>query len=286
MTNTKTQIMRTLCLILFFMSTLISAQIQTPQPSPSSELLQTVGLTEVKVSYSRPALRGRKIFGDLVPFGELWRAGANKNTTLMFSDPVKVGGKPLEAGTYALYIRPGAKLWELFFYTETENWGIPQNWDANAIATVVELPTEQLTEKVESFTISIDNLNNEGANITIRWEQTQVSLALEVPTDSKTMASIEKTMNASPKAGDMYQAAVYYRESGRDLQKAKAWISKAIELDPDKYWMYRQQALILGELNEKDAAINAAKTSLELAIKAGNQDYVRLNKKSIAEWSK
>jgi len=84
----------------------------------------------------------------------------------------------------------------------------------------------------------------------------------------------------------MYQAAVYYRESGRDLQKAKAWISKAIELDPDKYWMYRQQALILGELNEKDAAINAAKTSLELAIKAGNQDYVRLNEKSIAEWSK
>jgi tetratricopeptide (TPR) repeat protein len=204
----------------------------------------------------------------------------------MFSDPVKVGGQLLEAGTYALYIRPGAKMWELFFYTETENWGIPQNWDANAIATVVELPTEQLAEKVESFTISIDDLNNEGANINIRWEQTQVSLALEVPTDSKTMASIEKTMNATPKAGDMYQAAVYYRESGRDLQKAKAWISKAIELDPDKYWMYRQQALILGELNEKDAAINAAKTSLELAIKAGNQDYVRLNEKSIAEWSK
>ncbi|MFZ9075311.1 MAG: DUF2911 domain-containing protein [Flavobacteriaceae bacterium] len=278
--------MRTLCLVLFFMSTLISAQIQTPQPSPSSELHQTVGLTEVKVAYSRPALKGRKIFGDLVPFGELWRAGANKSTTLMFSDPVKVGDQLLEAGTYALYIRPGAKMWELFFYTETENWGIPQNWDANAIATVVELPTEQLAEKVESFTISIDDLNNEGANINIRWEQTQVSLALEVPTDSKTMASIEKTMNATPKAGDMYQAAVYYRESGRDLQKAKAWISKAIQLDPDKYWMYRQQALILGELNEKDAAINAAKTSLELAIKAGNQDYVRLNEKSIAEWSK
>jgi len=278
--------MRTLHLVLFLSSTLISAQIQTPQPSPSSEIHQTVGLTEVKVAYSRPALRGRVIFGDLVPYGKLWRAGANKNTTLMFSDPVKIGGQPLEAGTYALYIRPGIKMWEVFFYTETENWGLPQKWDPNLIAAVVEQPTEQLQNTVESYTINIDDLSNNGANINIRWEQTQVNLVLEVPTDSKTMAYIEKTMNASPKAGDMYQAAVYYRESGRDLQKAKVWISKAIELDPDKYWMYRQQALILGELNEKAAAISAAKTSLELAKKAGNQDYVRLNEKSITEWSK
>lgn len=224
--------------------------------------------------------------GDLVPYGSLWRTGANKNTTLSFSDPVTVGGQALAAGTYALFTRPGKSLWEVFFYTETENWGTPQEWQSKSVAAVIEVPTQSLAEPVESFTISVNDLTNTGANIHLSWENTRVTLPLEVPTDEKTMASIKETMKGTPKAGNLYQAAVYYRESGRDLQTAKKWIGKAIEMDPGKYWMFRQQALILADLNEKEAAIKAAQSSLELAEKAGNQDYVRLNTKAIEEWSK
>jgi hypothetical protein len=278
--------MKYLKLIILLCGGLAVAQIQTPQPSPSNTLEQVVGLTEVKIEYSRPAMRGRTIMGDLVPYGSLWRTGANKNTTLSFSDPVTVGGQALAAGTYALFTRPGKSLWEVFFYKETENWGTPQEWQSKSVAAVIEVPTQSLAEPVESFSISIGELSNIGANIHLSWENTRVTLPLEVPTDEKTMASIKETMKRTPKAGDLYQAAVYYRESGRDLQTAKKWISKAIEMDPGKYWMFRQQALILADLNEKEAAIKAAQSSLEFAEKAGNQDYVRLNTKSIEEWSK
>ena len=278
--------MKYLKLIILLCSSLAVAQIQTPQPSPSTTLEQVVGLTEVKIEYSRPAMRGRTIMGDLVPYGSLWRTGANKNTTLSFSDPVTVGGQALAAGTYALFTRPGKSLWEVFFYTETENWGTSQEWQSKSVAAVIEVPTQSQAEPVESFTISINELTNTGANIHLSWENTRVTLPLEVPTDEKTMASIKETMKGTPKARDLYQAAVYYRESGRDLQAAKEWIGKAIEMDPGKYWMFRQQALILADLNEKEAAIKAAQSSLELAEKAGNQDYVRLNTKAIEEWSK
>ena len=278
--------MKHLKLIILLCSSLAVAQIQTPQPSPSTTLEQVVGLTEVKIEYSRPAMRGRTIMGDLVPYGSLWRTGANKNTTLSFSDPVTVGGQALAAGTYALFTRPGKSLWEVFFYTETENLGLPQEWQSKSVAAVIEVPTQSLAEPEESFTISINELTNTGANIHLSWENTRVTLPLEVPTDDKTMASIKETMKGTPKAGDLYQAAVYYRESGRDLQTAKKWIGKAIEMNPGKYWMFRQQALILADLNEKEAAIKAAQSSLELAEKAKNQDYVRLNTKAIEEWSK
>ena len=237
--------MKHLKLITLLCGGLAVAQIQTPQPSPSNTMEQVVGLTEVKIEYSRPTMRGRTIMGDLVPYGSLWRTGANKNTTLSFSDPVMVGGQALASGTYALFTRPGKSLWEVFFYNETENSGLPKEWKPESIVAVIE-----------------------------------------VPTDEKTMASIKETMKGTPKARDLYQAAVYYRESGRDLKAAKEWIGKAIEMDPGKYWMFRQQALILADLNEKEAAIKAAQSSLELAEKAGNQDYVRLNTKAIEEWSK
>ena len=177
-------------------------------------------------------------------------------------------------------------MWELFFYTKTDNGGLPSEWNPKAIAAVIEAEVSTLDQKIESFTIAFNDLYQEGATLSIGWEYTQVNLALEVTTASKTMATIKKTMLGNPKAQDYYSAAVYYRETNQDLAQAKEWIAKAIELDEGKYWMYRQQALILIALNEKEAAIEASKTSLELAKKAGNQDYVRLNTKAISEWSK
>lgn len=271
--------------LLVFVCSYGLAQIQTLQPSPSAKIEQVVGLTNVTIDYSRPAKRDRKIMGELVPMGEIWRAGANENSTLSFSDPVKVGGKNLDAGTYSLFIRPGKSMWEVFFYTETDNWGLPEKWNTESIAVVVETEIIQLKNTIESFTISLDDLYNNGANINIMWENTKVSIPIEVPTHSKMMSSITKTIKKDPKSRDYYNAAIYYRQSNQDLNQAKKWIAKAIEMDPDKFWMYRQQSLILAQLNEKDIAIAAAKTSLKLAQEAGNMDYVRLNTKSIKEWS-
>ena len=271
--------------LLVFVCSYGLAQIQTLQPSPSAKIEQVVGLTNVTIDYSRPAKRDRKIMGELVPMGEIWRAGANENSTLSFSDPVKVGGKNLDAGTYSLFIRPGKSMWEVFFYTETDNWGLPEKWNTESIAVVVETEIIQLKNTIESFTISLDDLYNNGANINIKWENTKVSIPIEVPTHSKMMSSITKTIKKDPKSRDYYNAAIYYRQSNQDLNQAKKWIAKAIEMDPDKFWMYRQQSLILAQLNEKDIAIAAAKTSLKLAQEAGNMDYVRLNTKSIKEWS-
>ncbi|MGC6479883.1 MAG: DUF2911 domain-containing protein [Flavobacteriaceae bacterium] len=268
------------------LSPLAIAQVQTPQPSPAAMLKQTVGLTEVTVEYSRPGKRGRDIMGGLVPFGEMWRTGANKNTVISFSDEVEVGGQSLAAGTYAIFTRPGASMWEIFFYTDAENWGTPQKWDASKVAATVEAKVKKHTETMESFEIWISNLTNNGAHINIGWEDQWVSVDLQVPTQKKAMASIEKTLSGEPKANDYYSAASYYFQENIELDQAEAWISKAVEMRNDAYWYHRQHSLILNALGKNSAAIAAAKTSMELAEKAGNSSYVKMNKASIAEWSK
>ena len=278
--------MKNIYSILLIVSGFAFGQIETPQPSPLAKIEQVVGLTDVAITYSRPAVNNRSIMGDLVPYGKIWRAGANANTTIEFSDEVKIGGQKLASGKYAIFIRPGVSMWEVFFYTKTDNGGLPDEWNPKAVALVVESSVDIFDKPIESYTISIDNLHQNGATLNFSWENTQASLELSVPTEAKTMASINKTMKGTPKSRDYYNAAVYYREVGKDLNKAKQWIAKAIELDDGKYWMYRQQALILKALNETDAAIEASKTSLKLATEAGKQDYVRLNNKAIAEWSK
>ncbi len=276
--------------VLTTMATLFSlalfAQLQTPQPSPSAKLEQKVGLTDVTIEYSRPAMRGRTIFGDLVPFNKLWRTGANANTKISFSDDIIFGGQKVKAGTYAIYSKPGSSSWEVLLYSDSGNWGVPQDWDAAKVVATAEAEVEKNAQTVESFSISIQNLNNAGASLVIAWENTQVSVAIEVPTHQKVMASIEKVMQASPQANDYYGAAVYYLQENLELKQAKNWIEKAVELRPEAFWMMRQQSLIYAKMGQTKAAIAAAKKSLAAAEKAGNADYVKMNKESIAAWSK
>lgn len=275
---------------LFFLLVLLivlplGAQVQTPQPSPAAKIMQTVGLTDVTIEYSRPSMREREIMGALVPYGELWRTGANKNTVISFSDAVTFGDQELAAGSYAIFTRPGKDLWEVFFYADTENWGTPSEWEASKVAVTVEVvPT--YGGDMETFSIWISNLHNNGATLNLGWADTRVALPFGVPTVVKATASIEEALNNSPKHRDYYNAAVYFLQEGQDLKQAKAWIAKAIQGKGDAYWYFRQQSLILAKLNDTEGAIAAAKQSLALAEKAGNQDYVRMNTASIAEWSK
>jgi hypothetical protein len=262
----------------------VYAQLETPQPSPSQEIEQKVGLTDVKLQYSRPSMKGRKIFGDLVPFDKMWRTGANANTTIAFSDAVNIGKKKVPQGTYAIFAKPGMTHWEIYLYADTNNWGLPAEWDESKVVASYKARVESLARPVETFTISFDDLKNDSAMLGISWENTYVSLPIDFPTDALVMASIDRAM-AGPSSADYYSAAVFYLESGKDINKAKEWIDKAIELrEQPAFWYHRQQSLIYAKSGDKKGAIKAAQRSLELAEKAGNSDYVALNKKSLQEW--
>jgi hypothetical protein len=262
----------------------VMAQITTPQPSPAAKVEQTVGLTEVHIEYSRPAVRGREVFGNLVPFGKTWRTGANANAKITFTDDVKVGGSDVKKGTYAIYTVPNAESWDLLLYADATNWGTPEKWDdskvvAKATSSVVKLPFT-----VESFTLAVHNISSNGADLTVMWADTAVAFPFEVPTKAKTLASIEKAM-AGPQANDYFSAAGFYYAENMKLDEALVMIDKAVAAKGDEaYWYIRLQSLINAKLGNKKAAIAAAKRSLASAKKANNADYVKMNEDSLKEW--
>ncbi len=262
----------------------LEAQINTPAPSPASKLIQMVGLTEVIVDYSRPSMRGRTVFGDLVPYGKLWRTGANAYTKITFDTDVTIAGNNVEAGTYSIFTKPGEKEWEVFFYTDIVGGGTPSEWDQSKIVATANVPVYPIEMPIETFTITIDDITSGGANLGIMWEQVYAGVPFEVPTDKAVMSSIDKVLSG-PGAGDYYAAAVYYSSEGKDIKKAKDWMDKAMSMTDDPaYWQLRQQSLILAKAGDKKGAIEVAKKSLAKATEAGNADYVKMNKDSLKEW--
>ncbi len=277
--------MKNYFLLLIVSSFFVEAQVVSPQASPFSTVTQVVGLTEIKIEYSRPSMKGRKIIGNIVPYGELWRTGANANTKVTFSDPVTISGKIIPQGTYALYTRPGKTMWEIFFYSKSDNWSLPKEWDSSQVAVVSESPVFNSVDRFESFSIQIQNITSNDADLTIAWENTIVRTNIKVPTAKKTLESIKKTLANNPKAEDYYKAAVYYLNSDIDLDKAKKWMEIAVEKGNNKYYHLRQYSLILAALGDKKSAVKVARNSYELADKAGNKDYLKMNKESIEKWS-
>ena len=261
-----------------------NGQIRTPAASPSSSASQVVGLTDIDIEYSRPSAKGRTIFGadGIVPFDEIWRTGANQATKITFSDAVTVEGKELAAGSYAILTKPGAASWDVHFYAfETGNWGSYVDKEPSAAVTVspVALPL-----KVETLTISVGDLTSEGAVLSILWSDVYVPINVGVEVDSRVMADIDRVM-AGPSANDYFNAGTYMHESGKDLNKALMYVQKATSGDSPRFWQVRREALILGDLGKTAEAIATAKKSMMLAKEAGNDDYVRMNEKSIKKWS-
>ncbi|WP_423819451.1 DUF2911 domain-containing protein [Salinimicrobium sp. TIG7-5_MAKvit] len=229
-------------------------------------------------------MRGRTIFGDLVPYGEKWRTGANNNTKISFDTNVVIDGKELKAGTYAIYSIPKENEWEVLFYEDSNNWGLPQDWQDSKVALRATAPVQEMPMTMQTFTILIDELQNDSAVLNFIWENTIATLPFEVPTDERAMASIERVMNG-PSAGDYFAAATYFHDEKKDLNKAYEWIKKAVEIGgEDAYWVVRRKALIEADLGKKKEAIATAKKSLAAAEKAGNKDYVKLNQDSLKEW--
>nr|WP_315202717.1 DUF2911 domain-containing protein [uncultured Flavobacterium sp.] len=271
----------------FIIAPLITeAQLKTPQASPKATVFQTVGLTDVEVVYCRPAARGRAVFGNLVPFGKIWRTGANENTTISFSEDVVIDGKTLPKGKYSLYTIPKIESWEVIFYSTTNNWGNPEVWNEANVVLRTTVKEEALSKPVESFTIGINNLSTDSAFLDMAWENSSVSMKFEVPTQKTTLANIEKVL-AGPTSADYFSASQYIYQANGDNAKALVYINKTMEMSTDKpYWYTRLKSLIQARAGDKKGAIETANLSLIAAETAKNQDYVKMNKESIAEWNK
>lgn len=256
------------------------AQIQTPAASPAGSVSSTIGLTDVKIEYFRPSLKGRKIFGEkdvMYPHGTIWRTGANSGTKISFSDDVKVENIDVPKGEYLIFTWPNANEWTVSLYKDISIGGNTNAYDASKEAAKFKVKTKKLAEKVETFTISIDDIaaDNKTAKITLKWENTAVPFTVAVDYDEKVMKSIEASTKVNP--GNYFQAAVYYLETGRDLNKALEWMNMALESNPKAFWMLHQKARIQKALGDKKGATETATASLNAAKAANNRDYQTMN---------
>ena len=263
----------------------VELKITTPQPSPLGMVSQRVGLTDVAIEYSRPGVKGRTIFGDLVAFGKTWRTGANSNTKVTFSSDVTIDGQTLKAGSYGLYSVPNKDSWEVMFYTESDKNGVPGDWDDSKIAAKTTVNVQAFPINVETLTISINDVTSTSAVLGILWEKTYVAVTFEVPTDEMVSATIDAVMAAAPKAGDYYNAAIYYNQQDKDIKKANEWMEKAMSMtEKPAFWQLRQQSLIYAKMGDSEKAIAVAEKSLELSKEAGNEAYIKMNTESLSEW--
>jgi len=260
-------------------------KISTPQPSPLGKISQRVGLTDIDIAYSRPGVKGRTIFGELVAFGKIWRTGANSNTKITFSSDVMIDGQSLKAGSYGLYSIPNKDTWEIIFYSEADKNGVPRDWDDTKIAAKTSVKVGSMPMNIETFTIAFNDVTSTSTIIGLLWEKTYVGIKIEVPTDQMVSATIDAVMAASPKAGDYYNAAIYYSQQDKDIKKANEWMEKAMSmLEKPGFWQLRQQSLIYAKIGETDKAIATAKKSLEGAKAAKNEAYIKMNTESLKEW--
>tara|TARA_R110002020_G_scaffold449479_2_gene662758 strand:+ start:15797 stop:16636 length:840 start_codon:yes stop_codon:yes gene_type:complete len=274
---------KTVILLLLALPLSLLAQINTPAASPYSEIEQVVGLTNIAVKYSRPGMKGRTIFGDLVPYGKIWRTGANGTTKFITDKSITIDGKDLAAGTYSVYSIPEQDTWEVIFYTDDSN-PLLTEFDESKIALRTHVDVQNMPMQIETFTVSIDDVKSEGATLGILWSNAYVGVPFKVGTDKEVMESIDKALQG-PGADEYYNAAVYYLNSGKDIEKSRDWMEKAMSMTENPgYWQLRQQSLILAKAGDKKGAVKAAKASLEGAEKAGNADYVKMNKDSLEAW--
>jgi hypothetical protein len=260
--------------------------LEFPAASPGATIKQRVGITDIEVVYSRPSMRERRIFGGLVPYGEVWRTGANSATRISFSTPVKVQGAALEAGTYEFYTIPGQSEWMLIFQKLPENasWGA-YAYDPKRDTARVTAKPEALAAPVETFTIGLNDLRDTSATLNLFWENTRVPAKIEIDTVGMLKPQIEAVMASDAAKKPYFAAAMFYYENNVDLQKAAEWIDAAVKEQPDAFWMIYRQGLILEKAGDKAGAIAAAKQSLELTAKQSGQikdEYTRLNNALLA----
>ncbi len=251
-----------------------TAQVRMPAPSPTQTVKQDFGVSSIELTYSRPTAKGRKIFGDLVPFNKLWRTGANAATKIVFADPVEMGGKKVDTGTYVLYTIPGIDSWEVIINKGLTNWGIDGYKETEDIARFKVEPMK-MKNSVEALTMQFADIKPESCVLEIMWENTAVSIPIKTNIKDKIRAQINAAMQTDKKP--YWQAAQFYNEYDKNLPKALENVTKAIEANEKAYWIWIYKAKIQKEMGDTAGAMASSKRSMELAKEDKNDDYVKLN---------
>ena len=274
-------------IICFSIVSVLSAQLKHPKASPLSVTTQEVGLTSIKVEYSRPAVRGRKIFGGLVPYGRIWRVGANASTKITFENDVTIMGNVLEKGTYALYAFPEAEEWDIVFHENLTHWGDGRkNYNPNEDVLRIKLVPGETKSFQENFLITFDKIQYNGLNLLLRWANTEIRIPIKIDTGSLMEIEIVKQLKDNPTAQTYYEAARYYQEQHIKYGTALEYLKKAIELGGDTYYFYRVKSLVEAALGDFKTAISSAHKSMELAALQDKDEFVRMNEKNIAKWKR
>jgi tetratricopeptide (TPR) repeat protein len=264
--------------ICLFISIGMNAQVKMPAPSPTQTIKQDFAMGNIELTYSRPAAKGRKVFGDLVPFNKLWRTGANGATIIKFSDPVEIKGKRVDTGSYALYTIPGAESWEIILNKGIKNWGVDGYKESEDVIRIMVEPMKMKTN-AESFTMQFADVKPESCELHIMWENTAVAIPITASIREKVKAQIEAAMQTEKKP--YWQAAQFYNEYEKNSAKALEYASKAVEANPKAFWMWLYKARIQKDMGDKAGALVSAQKSLELATAEKNDDYIKMNEELI-----
>lgn len=273
--------LQTFALAVALTATAQAQQFKAPAPSPLQTVKQAFALSEIGIEYSRPSAKGRVVFGDVVPYGKIWRTGANGATKITFGEDVKVEGNALTAGTYALYTIPNKDSWEIMLYKDLTLGGNTSDYKKENEVAHFTVKPKALNDKVETFSIDIADMTSTTANIQLNWEKTRVAFSVVADIDAKMMKSIDNALAMDTRP--YFQAASYYYDNNKDMNKALEYVNKGIEQNPKAFWMFQLKAKIQAKMNDKAGAVATAEQVKVLATEAKNDDYVRQAEKLIAE---
>lgn len=250
----------------------ISAQIKTPQPSPTATIIQKVGVSDISVEYSRPGAKGREIFGDLVPYGKIWRTGANKATKITFNEDCIFGGEKIKKGSYSLFTIPDMDVWSVLLNNDTELWGVG---DYDKKKQVCNIETKVINSKdfTESFTIEFGKFKSFSSTMSLKWANTQIDIVIESKSSKeKILKDYKELLNNGPSANDYYNGAKFVADNARDYEAALEWINIAIEKRKDAFWMMYHKARILSLIGNNEEAVYMAINTMKMASKK-EDDY-------------
>lgn len=276
--NSKKTVMKRL----FITAVIVSAfqftnaqTLTTPQPSPTQTIKQNFGVSSIELSYSRPGIKGRTVFGDLVPYGKVWRTGANQATTLTFGDDVMIGGTKVPAGKYGLLTIPDASEWTVIISKQTDVTS-PDAYKEDQDVVRLKVTPFPLPMSIETFTMSFDDLKSNSCNVGLMWDRLYLMFPVTTDVDSKVMKQIDNIMNKDNKP--YYNAASYYFDNGKDMEQALVWVNKAVEAAPKAQpWVHTLKTKILAKMGKKTEAIAAAKNAIQIANDTKNPEFAKQN---------
>lgn len=260
---------------------LTAQSLKVPAPSPLQTIKQEFALSSITVEYSRPSTKGRVIFGDLVPYGKVWRTGANASTKITFGEDIKLEGNAVKAGTYALYTIPNKDSWEIIIYSDLNLGGNVADYKKENDVAHFTVKPKTLGEKIETFSIEFANITSTTVVIALTWENTRIELNVVADIDATIMKNIDNLVVKDNRP--YFQAARYYYETDKDLVKAKEWVDMAIASNPKAYWVYMLKANIQSKMKDKKGAIATAEMVVSLATAEKDDNYVAQAQKLIAE---